>query len=182
MPRAMAGRARRLGLQTDASQRFERGVDPHVQRLAIERATQLLIDLCGGVPGPVVEACSEADLPAAPAIRLRTARVAQVLGCPLADDEIESILSRLDCALTQEAAGIWQVTPPSRRFDLAIEEDLIEELARVRGYETLPAVRPAPRGRMGGGSASARRRRRRSADARGTRRYRRSGRPARRGC
>ncbi|MGE0809200.1 MAG: phenylalanine--tRNA ligase subunit beta [Immundisolibacter sp.] len=145
-PRAMAGRARRLGLQTDASQRFERGVDPHVQRLAIERATQLLIDLCGGVPGPVVEACSEADLPAAPAIRLRAARVAQVLGCALADDEIESILSRLGCALTQEAAGIWQVTPPSRRFDLAIEEDLIEELARVRGYETLPAVRPAPRG------------------------------------
>ncbi len=145
-PRAIAGRARRLGLQTDASQRFERGVDPQVQRLAIERATRLLIDLCGGVPGPVVEACSAADLPTAPAIRLCAARVAHVLGCVLADDEIESILRRLGCALTQEAAGVWQVTPPSRRFDLAIEEDLIEELARVRGYETLPSVRPAPRG------------------------------------
>ena len=145
-PRAIAGRARRFGLQTDASQRFERGVDPQLQRLAIERATQLLIDLCGGVPGPVVEACSEADLPASPAICLRAARVTHVLGCAVADDEIESILSRLDCALHREDAGVWQVTPPSRRFDLAIEEDLIEELARVRGYETLPAVRPAPRG------------------------------------
>jgi phenylalanyl-tRNA synthetase beta chain len=145
-PRAIAGRARRLGLQTDASQRFERGVDPQVQRLAIERATQLLIDLCSGVPGPVVEACSDADLPAAPAIRLRAARVAHVLGCPLTDAEIESILRRLGCTLTQESAGVWQVSPPSRRFDLAIEEDLIEELARVRCYETLPAVRPAPRG------------------------------------
>jgi phenylalanyl-tRNA synthetase beta chain len=145
-PRAIAGRARRLGLQTDASQRFERGVDPQVQRLAIERVTRLLIDLCGGVPGPVVEACSETDLPTAPAIRLRGARVAHVLGCPLNDAEIESILRRLGCDVRLETAGVWQVSPPSRRFDLAIEEDLIEELARVRGYETLPAVRPAPRG------------------------------------
>ena len=145
-PRAIAGRARRLGLQTDASQRFERGVDPHLQRLAIERATQLLIELCGGVPGPVVEACSEADLPAAPAIRLRAARVAQVLGCELADGEIESILRRLGCDASAQTPSVWQVTPPSRRFDLAIEEDLIEELARVHGYERLPAVRPAPRG------------------------------------
>jgi phenylalanyl-tRNA synthetase beta chain len=145
-PRAIAGRARRLGLQTDASQRFERGVDPQLQRVAIERATRLLIDLCGGVPGPVVEARSDADLPTAPALRLRAARVAHVLGCPFTDGDIESILRRLGCALRPEAAGVWQVSPPSWRFDLAIEEDLIEELARVRGYETLPAVRPAPRG------------------------------------
>ena len=145
-PRAIAGRARRLGLQTDASHRFERGVDPHLQLPAIERATQLLIELCGGVPGPVVEACSEADLPAAPAIRLRAARVARVLGCELADGDIETILRRLGCSVSAQAPGLWQVTPPSRRFDLVIEEDLIEELARVHGYARLPAVRPAPRG------------------------------------
>lgn len=145
-PRAIAGRARRLGLQTDASQRFERGVDPHGQRLAIERATQLLIELCGGEPGPVIEACAEAELPAAPAIRLRAQRVATVLGCTLADAEIEAILRRLGCTLVSQGVGVWQVSPPSRRFDLTIEEDLIEELARVRGYETLPAIRPAPHG------------------------------------
>jgi phenylalanyl-tRNA synthetase beta chain len=144
-PRAIAGRARRLGLQTDASQRFERGVDPHLQLQAIERATQLLIELCGGVPGPVVQACAESELPVTPAIRLRAERVAHVLGCGLADGAIENILRRLGCTVSAQAPGLWQVTAPSRRFDLAIEEDLIEELARVHGYERLPAVRPAPR-------------------------------------
>jgi phenylalanyl-tRNA synthetase beta chain len=144
-PRAIAGRARRLGLQTDASQRFERGVDPHLQLQAIERATQLLIELCGGVPGPVVQACAESELPVTPAIRLRAERVAHVLGCGLADGAIENILRRLGCTVSAQAPGLWQVTAPSRRFDLAIEEDLIEELARVHGYARLPAVRPAPR-------------------------------------
>lgn len=143
-PRAIAGRARGLGLQTDASQRFERGVDPHLQRLGLERATQLLIDLCGGQPGPIVEACVDAQLPATPSIRLRQARVEHVLGTSLSSGEIEAILRRLDIEATSESTGIWRVRPPSRRFDLGCEEDLIEELARVHGYENLPSARPAP--------------------------------------
>ena len=145
-PRAIAGRARALGLQTDASQRFERGVDPQLQRLAIERATRLLIELCGGQPGPIVEACAEVELPTTPSIRLRQARVEHVLGTSLPSDEIEAILQRLDIDVTLESAGVWQARPPSRRFDLGCEEDLIEELARVHGYENLPSIRPAPRG------------------------------------
>jgi len=144
-PRAIAGRARALGLQTDASQRFERGVDPQLQRLAIERATQLLIALCGGQPGPIVEACAEADLPTAPSIRLRQARVEHVLGTSLSSEQIEAILQRLGIEITREEAGVWQARPPSRRFDLDCEEDLIEELARVHGYEKLPSIRPTPR-------------------------------------
>ena len=144
-PRAIAGRARALGLQTDASQRFERGVDPQLQGLAVERATQLLIELCGGQPGPIVEACAEAQLPTTPSIRLRQARVEHVLGTALPAGQIEAILQRLDIAATLEAPGIWQASPPSRRFDLDCEEDLIEELARVHGYEHLPSIRPTPR-------------------------------------
>ncbi len=147
-PRAIAGRARALGLQTDASQRFERGVDPQLQRLAMERATQLLIDLCGGQPGPIIEACAEADLPATPTIRLRQARVEHVLGTALPAGEIEAILQRLDIGITAESAGVWQARPPSRRFDLGCEEDLIEELARVHGYENLPSIRPRPRANL----------------------------------
>ena len=95
-PRAIAGRARALGLQTDASQRFERGVDPQLQRLAIERATRLLIDLCGGQPGPIVEACAEAE-PAGSAVHPAASRRASthVLGTSLPSDEIEAILQRL---------------------------------------------------------------------------------------
>jgi phenylalanyl-tRNA synthetase beta chain len=144
-PRAIAGRARALGLQTDASQRFERGVDPQLQGLAVERATQLLIELCGGQPGPIVEACADAQLPTTPSIRLRQARVEHVLGTALPAGQIEAILQRLDIAVTLEAPGIWQASPPSRRFDLDCEEDLIEELARVHGYEHLPSIRPTPR-------------------------------------
>lgn len=121
-------------------------MDPHLQRLAIERATRLLIDLCGGQPGPIVEASAEAELPATPSIRLRQARVEHVLGTSLPSDQIEAILQRLDIDVTLESAGVWLARPPSRRFDLACEEDLIEELARVHGYENLPSIRPAPRG------------------------------------
>ncbi|WP_448506976.1 phenylalanine--tRNA ligase subunit beta, partial [Immundisolibacter sp.] len=144
-PRAIAGRARALGLQTDASQRFERGVDPQLQGLAVERATQLLIELCGGQAGPIVEACAEAHLPTTPSIRLRQARVEHVLGTALPATQIEAILRRLDIDVSSESAGVWQARPPSRRFDLGCEEDLIEELARVHGYEQLPSIRPTPR-------------------------------------
>lgn len=145
VPGAIGARARALGLQTDASQRFERGVDPQLQRQALERATQMLIDLCGGQPGPIVEACANAHLPTMPSIRLRQARVEHVLGTALPASEIEAVLLRLDIVVTSESSGIWQASPPSRRFDIACEEDLIEELARVHGYEHLPSIRPTPR-------------------------------------
>ena len=144
-PRAVAGRARRLGMHTDASHRFERGVDPNLQREAIERATQLLLSLCGGRPGPVVEALSEAHLPQPAPITLRHARIEHVLGASLETDDVEALLQRLDIRLTTQAPGVWQAQAPSRRFDLACEEDLIEEVARVHGYERLPSVRPTPR-------------------------------------
>ncbi len=121
-------------------------MDPQLQRLAIERATRLLMDLCGGQPGPIVEACAEAELPTTPSIRLRQTRVEHVLGTSPPSDEIEAILQRLDIEVTLESPGVWQARPPSRRFDLGCEEDLIEELARVHGYENLPSIRPAPRG------------------------------------
>ncbi|WP_372696240.1 phenylalanine--tRNA ligase subunit beta, partial [Immundisolibacter sp.] len=144
-PRAVAGRARRLGMHTDASHRFERGVDPNLQRAAIERATQLLVSLCGGRPGPVVEALSEAHLPQPAPITLRHARIEHVLGASLEHSDVEALLQRLDIRLSTQAPGVWQAQAPSRRFDLACEEDLIEEVARVHGYERLPSVRPTPR-------------------------------------
>ena len=138
-PSAITGRARRLGFSTDASYRFERGVDFGATRHALERATRLLLDICGGNPGPVTEVAGE--LPARLPVRLRGSRAAAVLGIALDEDTISALLDRL--GLTFEHTGdVWMVTPPSRRFDLAIEEDLIEELARMHGYQHLPATPP----------------------------------------
>ncbi len=144
-PPAIAGRARAANLQTDASQRFERGVDPTLQRRALERATQLLIDLCGGQAGPVVEACASERLPRNLPIRLRLARIGRVLGVDIANAEVESILKRLHIQLSADGPGVWQALPPSWRFDLACEEDLIEEVARIHGYERLPTAHPLPK-------------------------------------
>ena len=142
-PKVIAGRARRYGFGSDASHRFERGVDFGGVRRAIERATQLIIDICGGQAGPVVEA--KASLPARQPVRLRTARAEKVLGLPLGGERIAGLFRGLALSFEQQGDD-FLVTPPSWRFDMEIEEDLIEEIARLYGYDNIPS--PAPRGRM----------------------------------
>lgn len=146
-PSAIIGRGRRLGLHTDAAHRFERGVDPELPRTAIEYATRLILDAAGGVPGPVVEAALPQHLPQPQPVPLRRARLARVLGLTVADAEVERILCALGLAVTATDEG-WSVTPPSRRFDLAIEEDLIEEIARIHGYDAIPATLPLGASRL----------------------------------
>ncbi len=140
-PTSIAGRARRYGLQTDASYRFERGVDSDLQRRAAERATQLLLDLVGGQPGPIIEAVVPGYLPTEPVIRLRPERVNRLLGMTIPTSEIEDILLRLGMAVSFEMDH-WRVIPPSSRFDIRMEADLIEEVARIYGYERVPGNRP----------------------------------------
>jgi phenylalanyl-tRNA synthetase beta chain len=140
-PEAIAGRARALGLQTESSQRFERGVDFTLQRVALERATRLLLEIVGGKPGPVTEATAARHLPRIKPINLRSARVIRVLGTELARGRCETILRRLGMRVTRDKGG-WRVVPPAHRFDIRREEDLIEELARLHGYEQLPARLP----------------------------------------
>ncbi|WP_323844640.1 phenylalanine--tRNA ligase subunit beta [Microbulbifer magnicolonia] len=139
-PLAIAGKARSYGLHTDSSHRFERGVDYRLQEKAVERATQLLLDIVGGEPGPVhLRELSEV-MPAERHITLRRARVAQGLGVALADDEIVDILTRLGLEKIEQNAEGWTFLVPSFRFDIAIEADLLEELARVYGYNRIPSV------------------------------------------
>ncbi len=140
-PEVIAGRPRRYGMQTDSSHRFERGVDFELQRRAMERATELLLAIAGGRPGPVIEAVSEADLPPRPAIVLRAPRIGRVLGMEVAAETVEDVLSRLGMALERQG-GQWRIIPPSFRFDMAIEVDLIEEIARVLGYDQVPSTTP----------------------------------------
>ena len=141
IPSAIIGRSRKLGLHTDAGHRFERGVDPNLPRLAIERATRLILDVAGGTPGPVIEASRPSDLRDPAPLRLRRARVRRVLGLDIADVEIERILSALGMHASEREEG-WDVTPPLRRFDISIEEDLIEEIARIHGYDRIPLHAP----------------------------------------
>ena len=144
-PAAVQGRARKLGLHTDASHRFERGVDPELPRQAIERLTQLIVEIAGGLPGPVVEAKADAHLPSRAPVRLRAARLARVTGLDLAANEVERILHALGLRVRGFDGG-WEVVPPSQRFDIEIEEDLIEEVVRVHGYERVPTA--VPRGEI----------------------------------
>ncbi len=140
-PNAIIGRGRKLGLHTDAGHRFERGVDPELPRQAIEVATRLIVEIAGGAPGPVTEAVLPEHLPQPQPVTLRRARLARVLGVAIADGEVERILCAL--GLSSEATDDgWRVTPPTRRFDLAIEEDLIEEIARIHGYDAIPTTLP----------------------------------------
>jgi phenylalanyl-tRNA synthetase beta chain len=139
-PMAIAGRARQHGLHTDSSHRFERGVDPALPTRALQRATALLCTIAGGEPGPVVEARG-ARLPEPAPITLRAARVTRVLGAAIDESEVTRLLTALGCEV-EPLAGVWRVTPPGFRFDLAIEADLIEEVARVHGYDRLPSVVP----------------------------------------
>lgn len=136
-PELMAGKARSYGLHTDASHRFERGVDFKLQRQAIERASQLLLDIVGGEAGPVQEVVSEADLPSRPDVSLRSERILKLLGFDIESAEVERILTGLGLGVTTTDSG-WTCTVPSWRFDIAIEADLLEELARVYGYNRLP--------------------------------------------
>ena len=140
-PAAIIGRGRRLGLHTDAGHRFERGVDPELPGQAIEVATRLLVELAGGAPGPVVEAVQDAHLPRPATIALRRERLARVLGLGIDDATVERILRALGLGVDATADG-WQVLAPARRFDLALEEDLIEEVARIHGYDAIPATLP----------------------------------------
>jgi phenylalanyl-tRNA synthetase beta chain len=143
-PTHLAGCARRYGLQTDSSYRFERGVDFELQVRALERASALILEICGGEAGPMQEVC--ADLPPLPPIALRAARLQMLLGANLPNTEISAILTRLGMQVQVLNNDSWQVTPPSFRFDVRTETDLIEEVARVYGYAKLP--RTAPQIRM----------------------------------
>ncbi|MBA3562997.1 MAG: phenylalanine--tRNA ligase subunit beta [Gammaproteobacteria bacterium] len=136
-PAAIAARARRYGLTTDASQRFERGVDYEMQARAMERATGLLLDMAGGTPGPLTEICASSGLPQRAAVSLRRERLERLLGLRIADDRVGDILRRLGMRVAATGQG-WQVTPPSFRFDVAIAEDLVEEIARIHGYDQVP--------------------------------------------
>jgi phenylalanyl-tRNA synthetase beta chain len=135
-PDAIAGRARRLGLFTDAAQRFERGVDPSLPSLAIERATALLLDIVGGEPGPVqvVRAAAGGAASAEGWVSLRRARLARLLGVAVPDDEVYGVLTAVSDHVATMAEG-WRVHKPPHRFDIRIEEDLIEEVARLRGFD-----------------------------------------------
>ncbi len=140
-PDAIIGRSRRIGLHTDAGHRFERGVDPELPRIAVEYATKLILDVAGGAPGPVTEAVRDSDLPKPQIVTLRRERLARVLGVRVADVEVERILRALGLGVDIIADG-WCVTAPTRRFDIAIEEDLIEEIARIHGYNAIPTTLP----------------------------------------
>ena len=141
-PTAILGWPRRYSLHTDSSQRFERGVDPELQVYAIERATELLLEIVGGQPGPVIDVAAAEHLPKKSEVFLRKTRIEKVLGYCIDDSTVESILSGLEVRVTA-AEGGWYVLPPSHRFDLNIEVDFIEELARIYGYEKAPRKVPA---------------------------------------
>jgi len=141
-PAAMAGRARRYGLHTDSSHRFERGVDPEMARRAMERATALLVEIASAKPGPVIEILSSAHQPQSVGIALRMARMGRVLGIDIPRPQALNILKRLGMEVESEG-DCWQVTPPTFRFDVRIEADLIEEIARIHGYNRLPSRRPS---------------------------------------
>lgn len=145
-PAKIMGKARSYGLQTDSAARFERGVDPEMPVKAMERATQLIVSICGGEVGTLVDTLADAGVLQRKTILLRPERIRRVLGVTMDAATVEGVLVRLNCAFTAVESG-WQVQAPLARFDLNIEEDLIEELARVRGYDSIPAeLRPrAPR-------------------------------------
>lgn len=134
-PLIISGKSRQYGFGSDSSFRFERGVDSELQRDAIERATELVVQICGGEVGEIMEVLG--DLPAAKTVEVRTARVEKVLGVSIENQRIETILQHLGLQPEKTADG-FRVTAPSFRYDIEIEADLIEEIARVYGYENIP--------------------------------------------
>ena len=137
-PAVIQGKMRRLGFTSDAGYRFERGVDFGGCARAVERATQLILDICGGRAGPLTDLVAAAHLPAREPVRVRGARIERLLGVSIPDDVVADAFTRLGLAFSREGRD-FVVTPPSRRFDLAIEEDFVEEVARVHGYDNIPA-------------------------------------------
>lgn len=146
-PEAIAGRARQYGLHTDSSHRFERGVDPAGQVRAMERATALLIAIAGGRPGSVLEQTQPDHVPASRQVTLRAGRIRQLLGMDIPEEQVSGILGRLGMAVINHDDH-WLVDVPAYRFDISIEADLIEELARVYGYDRIPESRPATPARI----------------------------------
>ncbi len=148
-PLAIAGTARRYGLHTDASHRYERGVDSQLQHQALERATQILIDITGGRPGPITEALSAEHLPNIAPITLRESKVNSLLGIDIDPTQVDQALARLDFTVHSreqiESGLTWQVTAPSHRFDIALEADLVEEICRIYGYNNIPSTQPVIR-------------------------------------
>jgi len=140
-PAAIARAGRRYHLSSDSAYRFERGIDPTLQVLAIERATQLLLDIVGGEPGPVIEVREENYLPEAKTISLSRERITKILGCVIPEAIIETFLQRLGFACQKTPSG-WQVTVPPRRSDITIEVDLIEEIVRLYGYDKIECHNP----------------------------------------
>lgn len=140
-PDFMMGKARQYGLHTDASHRYERGVDPQLQRQAMERATALLLEIVGGQAGPIVEAKSDQHLPAAKTLHLRRTRLARVLGTDVDAETVTGIFHKMGFAVSDNGQQ-WTVCVPAYRFDISIEEDLIEEVARVFGYHNVPVIAP----------------------------------------
>ncbi|MEI6859699.1 MAG: phenylalanine--tRNA ligase subunit beta [Shewanella sp.] len=140
-PLAILGKTRQLGLHTDSSHRFERGVDPELQHKVMDRATRLVLDICGGEAGPVVEAKADQYLPKPVSITLRRSKLDRILGHHIPDDEVTEIFERLGFAV-EFINDQWHVVTATYRFDMAIEEDLIEEVARIYGYNNIPNIAP----------------------------------------
>ena len=138
-PKAVMGRSRRFNFSTDAGHRFERGVDPAQTVLHIERITQLILDICGGQAGPIDDQITQ--LPERRPVALRVARAAKIIGMPVSQEDCARVFTRLGLEFV-ESPGVLTVTPPSWRFDIQIEEDLIEEVIRVLGYPNLPSTPP----------------------------------------
>lgn len=140
-PSIIAGRARQYGLHTDASYRYERGVDPELPRRAIERVTSLLTEIVAGQPGPIIDKTADAYMPKASRICLAKAKVARYLGLSILDEKIEIILKQLHMML-ECVDQCWYITPPTYRFDIKYDVDLIEEIARIYGYQNIPVATP----------------------------------------
>ncbi|HAS6280306.1 TPA: phenylalanine--tRNA ligase subunit beta [Vibrio vulnificus] len=141
-PDHIRGRARSYGLHTDSSMRFERGVDYALQVSAMERATALLVEICGGEVAPVVAVESEAELPKPNKVALRRTKLDNLLGHHIADSDVVEILERLGMTVETTAEG-WVAVAPTWRFDIAIEQDLVEEVGRIYGYDNIPNQNPA---------------------------------------